>query len=113
MIFGVNYQDILDVPSNSILGNNTGDISDSIALTPEQVRSILGLSQPFDATFDATLAVVENGFAYYGGIFQTGNWKINRFNVTTYQQSSATQSNNTSVDNLNNAWSQRGSLNYE
>ena len=109
MIFGVNYQDILDVPSNSILGNNTGDISDSIALTPEQARSILGLSEPFDAT----LVAIDNGFAYYGGVFQTGNWKINRFDVVTYQQSSAMQSNNELVNNINNAWDQRGSLDYE
>lgn len=109
MIFGVNYQDILDVPSNSILGNNTGDISDSIALTPDQVRSIIGLSEPFDAT----LATIENGFAYYGGVFQTGNWKINRYNTTTYLQSSATQANNALINNLSDAWDQRGSLNYE
>ena len=109
MIFGVDYRDILDVPSNSILGNNTGDTSDSIALTPDQVRSILGLSEPFDAT----LVAIENGFAYYGGVFQTGNWKINRYDTNTYQQSSATQSNNTPIDNLSSAWVQKGSIDYE
>jgi hypothetical protein len=43
MIFGVNYQDILDVPSLSILGNNTEDISDAIPLTPHQVRILIGV----------------------------------------------------------------------
>jgi hypothetical protein len=43
MIFGVDFQDVLDVPSQSLLGNNTSGVTDALALTPAQVRILIGV----------------------------------------------------------------------
>ena len=56
--------------------------------------------------------VADASYYYYGGVDSVADWKINRYDKTTYVKTSADENNNGGYTDLATAWTDRTTLTY-
>lgn len=58
--------------------------------------------------FDGT----DSGYYFYGGLDASSDWKINRYDKTTFAKTSADENGNPSYVTMSAAWTDRLTLSY-
>lgn len=95
------------VPSDNSVLEETDSLSTSLGKLQSQIIAM--------ATVQMVVSyrdVEDPTYVYFGGLLSTGDWQINRWEISTNQKTIATNESNSMIEDLDSAWGDRSTLEY-